>query len=62
MAVKIGVAELPKLGLERHAYVDAEYHALELDRFWRPGWRFVCTSRRSRPAGSTSATTSPATA
>ena len=42
MAVPIAVSELPKLGLERHEYVSPEHFALELERFWRPGWRFVC--------------------
>ena len=42
MAVQIAVSELPQLGLDQHEYVDPAYYALELERFWRPGWRFVC--------------------
>src|SRR5436190_18978896 len=42
MAVQIAVSELPELGLEQHEYIDPAHYALELDRFWRPGWRFVC--------------------
>lgn len=42
MAVRIATSELPTLGLERHEYVSPEHHELELERFWRPGWRFVC--------------------
>ena len=42
MAVQIAVSELPQLGLEQHEYIDPAHYALEFDRFWRPGWRFVC--------------------
>src|SRR4029077_2109016 len=42
MAVPITVAELPPLVLEQHEYISPEHYALELERFWRPGWRFVC--------------------
>ena len=42
MAVPIAVSELPQLGLEQHEYIDPAHYALELERFWRPGWRFVC--------------------
>jgi phenylpropionate dioxygenase-like ring-hydroxylating dioxygenase large terminal subunit len=42
MAVPIAVSELPQLGLEQYEYISPEHHALELERFWRPGWRFVC--------------------
>ena len=42
MAVRIAVSELPQLGLEQREYIDLEHFALELERFWRPGWRFVC--------------------
>jgi phenylpropionate dioxygenase-like ring-hydroxylating dioxygenase large terminal subunit len=42
MAVQIAVSELPEVGLERHEYVDPDHFALEVERFWKPGWRFVC--------------------
>jgi phenylpropionate dioxygenase-like ring-hydroxylating dioxygenase large terminal subunit len=42
MAAQIAVSELPQLGLERHEYVAPEHFTLELERFWRRGWRFVC--------------------
>ena len=42
MAVPITVSELPQLGLEQHEYISPEHYALELERFWRRGWRFVC--------------------
>jgi phenylpropionate dioxygenase-like ring-hydroxylating dioxygenase large terminal subunit len=42
MAVQIAVSELPRLGFERHEYIDPEYFGLELERFWRRGWLFVC--------------------
>ncbi|HET6172316.1 MAG TPA: aromatic ring-hydroxylating dioxygenase subunit alpha [Gaiellales bacterium] len=42
MAVQIGVSELPALGLSGYEYTSPEHFARELDRFWRPGWRFAC--------------------
>jgi Rieske 2Fe-2S family protein len=38
----VPISELPQLGLERHEYIAPEHFALELERFWRRGWLFVC--------------------
>lgn len=42
MPEDMSIARAPDVGLEGYTYHSPEHYALELERFFRPDWRFVC--------------------